>query len=67
MATVRGKEILKQEDFQRVQDGIQAAETAVELAELAIRAGMPAEQHLEKAQKTRDGLLRIKGVFFAGQ
>ena len=59
--------ILKEADLERIRNGLTSAERAIQMAEMAVQAGLPAEAQLEQAKKTRDQLLRMKQTFFPGQ
>lgn len=58
---------LNSSDLERLREGLRNVDNAIRMAEQAKQAGLPVDAQLEKAQKTRDQLLRIKNTFFPGQ
>lgn len=62
-----GPNVLSEDDLQRVQEGIQRAEQAEQIIELAEQAGLDVSQQKERAKRARDQLLRIKNTFFPGR
>lgn len=60
-------QVLNEDDLQRIQTGIQQAEQAEAIIELAEQAGIDVSNQKERAKNARNQLLRIKNTFFPGR
>ena len=61
------KNPLTEQDFERLTEGLQAAQTAIAQAEMAERAGLDVAPLMERAKQSRDQLLKIKNIYFPGR
>lgn len=59
--------ILTEQNLQNINTGLEAAEQAERILELAKQAGMDVSQFEARAKQSRAQLLRIKNTFFPGR
>jgi hypothetical protein len=55
---------LTDSDFQRIEEGLRMADSAIAQAEMAQRAGLDTREALKRAQQSKDQLLKIKQTYF---
>lgn len=61
------EQIQSEENFQRISAGIEAADQAQEVIDLAKQAGLPVDEQDRRNKETKAQLLKLKNTFFPGR